>query len=80
VCKGRRSGTRNAVPRGVDRTAALGHSWDALPQDVRKRLEILHFFEKHGFEATLDAFGVSRRTLDRRKAVLLEEKIPTVDE
>jgi hypothetical protein len=50
------------------------------PQDVRKRLEILHFFEKHGFEATLDAFGVSRCTLDRRKAVLLEEKIPTVDE
>lgn len=66
--------------RGFSRVARLGTVLGRAPRDVQTRLEILHFFEKHGLEATLDAFGVSRRTLDLRKAVLLEEKIPTVDE
>jgi len=43
------------------------------PKDAQRRLEILGFFAKHGGEATLDAFGVSRRTLDRWKAALKAE-------
>jgi transposase InsO family protein len=37
---------------------------------AKKRLTIIAFWEKHGGEATVDAFGVSRRTLFRWKAKL----------
>ncbi len=40
-----------------------------MPNDkAQHRLKILLFWEKHGLKATLDAFGVSRRTLYRWKA------------
>lgn len=37
---------------------------------AKKRLAIIAFWEKHGTEATIDAYGVSRRTLYRWKAML----------
>jgi hypothetical protein len=35
--------------RGFYRVAALGHLWDMTPKDAHRRLEILRFFDKHGF-------------------------------
>jgi transposase-like protein len=40
------------------------------PNEPQERLKILEFFHKHGLEATVDAFGVSRRTLYRWKKAL----------
>ena len=59
--------------RGISRGATLDSLWDMTPRDAQRRLEILGFFAKHGGEATLDAFGVSRRTLSRCKAALKAE-------
>ncbi|MEW5792166.1 MAG: helix-turn-helix domain-containing protein [Pseudomonadota bacterium] len=56
--------------RGVYRIAALGHLWETTPNDAQRRLKMLRFWERHGLTATLDAFGVSRRTLYRWKAAL----------
>ena len=56
--------------RGFDRVAALWHLWDMTPKDAQERLRILGFRDTHGLLATLDAFEVSRRTLDRWKAEL----------
>ncbi|MEW5708714.1 MAG: helix-turn-helix domain-containing protein [Pseudomonadota bacterium] len=58
--------------RGFYRVAALGHLWAMTPKDAQRRLEILRFCDKHGFAATIDAFGVSRRTLYRWQAKLRE--------
>jgi transposase InsO family protein len=41
-------------------------------KDTQQRLRILQFFETHGLAATVDAFGVSRRTLYRWKRALRE--------
>ena len=38
---------------------------DTHQKVVKKRKEILEFWNRHGFEATRDAYGVSRRTLFR---------------
>jgi len=35
------------------------------PKDAQQRLRILRFLDKHGLAATVDAFGVSERTLYR---------------
>ncbi len=56
--------------RGFGYLARMGHPWGMTPRDTRRRFEILRFFDKHGIEATVDAFGVSRRTLYRWKARL----------
>ena len=56
--------------RGFYRVAKLGHLWEMTPKDAQRRLEILRFWDKHGLEATRDAFGVSRRTLYRWKQAL----------
>ena len=37
---------------------------------AKKRLEIISFWERHGVEAAVDAFGVSTRTLFRWRAML----------
>ena len=58
--------------RGVYRVAGLGHLGEMTPKDAQHRLKILRFFEKHGLEATVDAFGVSRRTLYRWKKTFKE--------
>jgi len=41
---------------------------------AKKRLTIIAFWEKHGVEATVDAFGVSRRALFRWKRMLRAAK------
>lgn len=51
--------------RGFYRAAHLGHLWEMTPKDAQQRLRILHFWERHGLAATIDAFGVSKRTLYR---------------
>ncbi|PZP57540.1 MAG: hypothetical protein DI596_09145, partial [Azospira oryzae] len=53
--------------RGFYRVAKLGHLWEMTPKDAQERLRILRFWERHGLQATIDAFGVSRRTLYRWK-------------
>ena len=61
--------------------------WEHMSDKAKKKFEILVFWEKHGLEATLDAFKVKRRTLflwkkqlreGRGKPAALEErsKIP----
>lgn len=37
--------------------------WSMISADAQERYRILCFWEKHGLEATQEAFGVSRRTL-----------------
>ena len=56
--------------RGFDRVGALWHLWEMTTKDAQERLRILRFWDTHGLPATLDAFEVSRRTLDRWKAEL----------
>ncbi len=58
--------------RGFYRVAELGHLWEMTPKDAQHRLKILRFFEKYGLEASVDAFGVSRRTLYRWKKTFQE--------
>lgn len=58
--------------RGFYGIAQLGHLWEMTPKDTPQRLRILQFFETHGLAATVDAFGVSRRTLYRWKRALRE--------
>ncbi len=58
--------------RGFYRVAKLGHLWEMTPQDAQRRLQILRFWDKHGLQATRDAFGVCRRTLYRWKQALRE--------
>jgi hypothetical protein len=59
--------------RGLYWLANLGHLWEMTPKDAQQRLKILRFWDKHGLAATMDAFGVSRRTLFRWKAKLKAE-------
>ena len=56
--------------RGFYRVAHWGHLWEMTPKDAQERLKILRFWERHGLQATRDAFGVSRRTLYRWKQAL----------
>ena len=51
--------------RDFCRVAHLGHLWEMTPRDAQQRLRILHFWQRHGLAATIDAFGVSMRTLYR---------------
>jgi len=62
--------------RGFYQLAALGQLWESIPEAAQRRLRILKFWEKHGLEATRDAFGVSRRTLFRWKKALLDAGNP----
>ena len=43
-------------------------------QEVRRRVQILDFWKKHGEQATKDAFGVSRRTIYRWRNKLDEAR------
>lgn len=54
--------------KGFYRWAGYALRWDMLNPSARDRLKILTFFEKHGLAATIDAFGVSRRSLYRWQA------------
>ena len=43
-------------------------------KEANERYKILKFFDKYGLEATIEAFGISRRTIYRWKAKLKENK------
>ncbi len=45
-----------------------------ISEEAKRRVKILKFWEKYGLEATIEAFGVSRRTLYRWKAKLKKVK------
>jgi len=45
-----------------------------ISEEAKRRVKILKFWEKYGLEATIEAFGVSRRTLFRWKRALKEAK------
>jgi transposase InsO family protein len=59
--------------RGFYRVAKLWHLWEMTPKDAQRRLQILRFWDRHGLQATRDAFGVSRRTLYRWKKALRDQ-------
>lgn len=46
--------------------------WEHMTDKAKRKFEILVFWEKHGLEATMDAFKVSRRTLFLWKKQLQE--------
>ena len=57
--------------RGAARLYADTLRWHHMATErAKRRLTIIAFWEKHGVEATVDAFHVSRRTLYRWKAKL----------
>ena len=62
-----------------ERQLRLSHMHN--PKEAEKRLRILIFWEKHGDEATQEAFEVSRRTLYRWQEVLRknEGKLTSLD-
>ncbi|WP_027327324.1 helix-turn-helix domain-containing protein [Helicobacter pametensis] len=44
--------------------------WDNAGEVAKYRYRVLCFYDKHGLDATLDAFNISRRTLFRWRAKL----------
>lgn len=58
---------------GFYRLADSALRWGRVHNDAAHRLKILRFFERHGLEATLEAFDVSRRTLYPWQASLKAE-------
>jgi transposase InsO family protein len=58
--------------KGFYRIAAYALRCGMQSEQAQQRLKILRFFDKHGLEATREAFGVSRRTLFGWKQKLRE--------
>lgn len=59
--------------KGLYRLADYALRWGMDEREAEKRYRILGFWDKHGLEATLDAFQISRRTLFNWKAKLQAE-------
>jgi transposase InsO family protein len=59
--------------KGFYRLADYALRWGMIAPHAQRRLEILHFWQRHGLEATLDAFQLSRRTLYLWRAKLNAE-------
>ena len=51
------------VEIGFYKLAALGIKGSFMDKTAERRYEILLFWEKHGLEATVDAYKMGRRTL-----------------
>src|SRR5688500_19144726 len=49
--------------KGFYRVSRYALRWSMVHKDAQRRFDILQFWNKHGLTATIDAFGVSRRTL-----------------
>ena len=58
--------------RGYARFKRFGYLLEMETKEANERYKIVQFFDKYGLEATKEAFGVSRRTIYRWKAVLKE--------
>lgn len=60
--------------RGYKRLERIYYNSLMISEEAKRRKKILDFWQKYGLEATIDAFGVSRRTLYRWKAKLERAK------
>nr|WP_187648266.1 helix-turn-helix domain-containing protein [Nitrosophilus labii] len=60
--------------KGYKRLERIYYNSLMISEEARRRKKILDFWQKYGLEATIDAFGVSRRTLYRWKRALKEAK------
>lgn len=58
-----RIGRIGAGVKGFYRVSRYALRWSMVHKDAQRRFDILQFWNKHGLTATIDAFGVSRRTL-----------------
>jgi len=56
--------------RGLEAAARLEEMWGSLPNEATQRYQWVLFMKKHGVQAAMDAFGVSRRTLFRLQSLL----------
>jgi len=55
---------------GLKGAIRLEEMWGSLPEEAKKRYQWVAFMKKHGTNAAIDAFGVSRRTLFRLQRLL----------
>jgi transposase len=60
--------------RGYARVKRFSYLFEMDTKEASKRLKIIKFFDKYGLETTIEAFGVSRRTLYRWKAKFKRDK------
>jgi transposase InsO family protein len=60
--------------RGYSRFKRFSYLFEMENIEATKRLKIIKFFEKYGLDATIEAFGVSRRTIYRYKATFKKNK------
>ena len=58
---------------GFYRLASYGLRWAMDETQAQRRYRILNVWQKHGLEATLEAFHLSRRTLFNWQARLAEQ-------
>lgn len=49
--------------KGLVKIADLAYELDNMSQSANEKYKILCFCDKHGLQATIDAFGITRRTL-----------------
>ena len=63
----------NAI-KGYSRFKRFSYLLEMENTEAKKRLKIIKFFDKYGLEATIEAFGVSRRTIYRWKSLLKKSK------
>ena len=49
--------------KGLVKIADLAHELDNMSQSANDKFKVLCFWDKHGLQATIDAFGITRRTL-----------------
>ncbi|SMN17267.1 hypothetical protein CRYPA_1211 [uncultured Candidatus Thioglobus sp.] len=48
---------------GLVKIADLAYELDNMSQSANDKYKILIFWDKHGLQATIDAFSITRRTL-----------------
>jgi transposase InsO family protein len=49
--------------KGLVKIADLAYELDNMSQSANDKFKVLCFWDKHGLQATIDAFGITRRTL-----------------
>ncbi len=60
--------------KGYARFKRFSYILEMENTEAKKRLKIIKFFDKYGLNATIEAFGVSRRTIYRYKATFKKSK------
>lgn len=49
--------------KGLIKISNLAYELDNMSQSAYEKYKILCFWDKHGLQATIDAFGIKKRTL-----------------